>query len=218
MGSFFIDPQGAAQRVHNRWFWVGPLVIFSIVSLIASYVMMPMAQHVMETAPLPANTSPEQYQHGMEIGMKIQRMAMYFAPVIAALIFAIEAGVLLLMSAVLSVRARFLELFNLVAGCNLIQVLSAIAVVVILKAKGEVSTAAELRPALGLDIFMHDSSSKVLTGIAGYFTPFEIWWVVMMVFTYSLAFRVTKGKAFTAIAPLMVLGLLLRIVGAVFQR
>src|SRR2546421_5630182 len=82
MGSFFIDPQGAARRVFYKWFWIGPLVIFSIVSVIASYLMLPMVQHVLEVSPIPAGTNPEQYQRGMEISMTIQRISMYFSPVI----------------------------------------------------------------------------------------------------------------------------------------
>ncbi|MBV9225226.1 MAG: hypothetical protein JOY85_14425, partial [Acidobacteriaceae bacterium] len=26
MGSFFIDPAGAARRIFHKWFWLGPLV------------------------------------------------------------------------------------------------------------------------------------------------------------------------------------------------
>nr|MDQ2711800.1 hypothetical protein [Acidobacteriota bacterium] len=101
MGNFLIDPRGAAKRVHSRWFWIAPLILFSIVSIVASYLMLPMTRHIMEVAPLPQGTSPEQYQKGMEMGLTIQRIIMYFAPVVAAIIFAIQAAVLLGMSAVM---------------------------------------------------------------------------------------------------------------------
>ncbi|MBV9155115.1 MAG: hypothetical protein JO097_02565, partial [Acidobacteriaceae bacterium] len=152
MGSFFIDPQGAARRVFSKWFWVGPLVIVSVVSIIASYMMMPMVQHVLETAPLPPNASPEQYQKGIDMAMMFQRIGMYLAPVIAAALYAITALILLGMCSVMSIEVKFRWLLNLIAGCSLIQLLSSIASLVILKAKGDISTMAELRPALGLDI------------------------------------------------------------------
>ena len=218
IGNFLIDPAGAARRVHSKWFWVAPLILFSLVSIFASYVIMPMTRHVMEVAPLPSGTTPEQYQKGMEMGLTIQRISMYFAPVMAAIIFAIQAAVLLGASAVMSVNAKFRQLFNLIAGCSIIQVLTALASVFILKAKGEVSTLAELRPALGLDIFLPAGTNKFVVAILGYFSVFELWWIVMMVLIYSAAFRVTKGKAFAVIVPLVLLSIILRVAGAAFQR
>jgi hypothetical protein len=218
LGNFLIDPVGAARRVHSKWFWIAPLVVFSIISVIASYLLAPIARHAMEVAPLPPGTTPEQYQKTMQIGFMIQRITMYLAPLVAALIFAIQSAILLGSSAVLGIGAKFRQLFNLVAGCSLIQVLSSIAGVIILKAKGEVSTMAELRPALGLDIFLPEGTNKFMTALLGYFSVFEIWWIVMMVLIYSLAFRVTKGRAFLAVLPLILLSILMRVGGAVFQR
>jgi hypothetical protein len=109
-------------------------------------------------------------------------------------------------------------LFNLVAGCSLIQMLAAIASLVVLKAKGEASTMAELNPPLGLDIFLPEGTNKYLMGVLGFFSIFEIWWAVMMVLTLSVAFRISKGKAFAIILPLLLLGLVFRLAGAMFQR
>lgn len=218
MGSFFIDPPGAARRVLTKWFWVGPLIIVGIVSVIAGYLTLPIVQHVMEVMPQPANVPPEQYQRGLEIGMMFQRVLMWFAPVFAAVIYALEALILLAMCSVMSVTAKFRWLFNLVAGCGLIEVLAKIAVVIILKAKGELSTMAELQPALGLDIFLPEGSNKYAVAFLGYFSIFEIWWIVMMVLIFSAAFRTTKGKAFAVVLPLIVLSLIFRVGAAVFQR
>jgi hypothetical protein len=218
MGSFFIDPPGAARRVFTKWFWVGPIVLFSIVTIIVGNIMMPIIRHAMEVSPVPPNVTPEQYARGMEIGLKIQRVAMYFAPITTAVLFAVQALILLGMSSIMGVTAKFRWLFNLVAGCGLIQLLASIATIVILRARGEVSTMAELRPALGLDIFLPGGANKVLTALLGYFSVFEIWWVVMAVLVFSAAFRVSKGKAFTVVLPLILLSLVFRVVGAVFQR
>ncbi len=218
MPSFFIDPAGAAKRVFTKWFWVGPLVLFSIVSLIVAYMMLPITQHVMETMPVPANASPEQFQRGLELGMKIQRISMWFAPVFAAVIFAVQALILFAMCSVLTVNAKFRWLFNLIAGCSLIQMLAAIASIVILKAKGEVTSMAELRPAMGLDIFLPEGTNKFAVAFLGYFTVFEIWWIVMLVLVMSHAFRITKGKAFGAVLPLILLSIVLRLGVAIFAK
>ncbi|MBV8552018.1 MAG: YIP1 family protein [Acidobacteriaceae bacterium] len=218
MGYFFLDPQGAARRVYSKWFWVGPLIVFSIVSAVASYLLMPIVQHVMEIAPLPEGASPEQYQKGIALSLKIQRFSVYLMPVYAFVIFAIQSAVLLGMSAVTGVKAKFGELFNLVAGCSLIQVLAAVAAVVVVKAKGDVSTMAELKPPLGLDIFLGEGTNKYLTAFLGYFSVFEIWWIVMIVLIFSAAFKVNKGKAFTVVVPLILLNIAFRMLGAFFQH
>lgn len=218
MGSFFIDPQGAARRVFHKWFWIGPLVIFSIVTVTANYLMMPMVQHVLEVSPIPAGSSPDQYQRGMDMALTIQRIGMYFSPLVVAFILALQALVLLATCSVLTIDVKFPWLFNLVAGCSLIQVLASIASLAILKGKGEISTMPELRPALGLDIFLPEGTNKYAAAFLGYFSIFEIWWIVMMVLVFSAAFRVSKGKAFAAILPLVAVSILLRMGAAVFQK
>jgi hypothetical protein len=116
------------------------------------------------------------------------------------------------------VKATFRQLFNLAAGCSLISVLESIAIIVILRAKGEVSSVAELRPALGLDIFLPEGTNKFLVAVLGYFSVFQIWWIVMLALVFAAAFRVDKSKAFLVIAPLVLLGFLWRVVAAAFQR
>jgi len=167
---------------------------------------------------MPAGANPDQYQRGIDMAMTIQRISMYFSPLITALIMAIQALIVYATCSVLTVDAKFRWIFNLVAGCSLIQVLAAIASIVILKAKGEVSTMAEMRPALGLDIFLPEGTNKFAMALLGYFSIFEIWWIVMMVLIFSAAFRVSKGKAFAAILPLIALSILFRTGAAAFQK
>jgi hypothetical protein len=218
MGSFFIDPAGAARRVFHRWFWIAPLIVFSIVSATATYLMMPMVQHALEVSPIPAGASPDQYQRGMDIALTFQRISMYFSPVIVAVILALQALVVFATCSVLTIDVKFRWIFNLVAGCSLIQVLASIASLAVVKGKGEISSMAELRPALGLDIFLSEGTNKDATAFLGFFSIFEIWWIVMMALIFSTAFRVSKGKAFAAILPLVIVSILLRVAVAALQK
>jgi hypothetical protein len=217
MGSFFIDPQGAARRLFHKWFWVGPFIVVSIVSIVLGILVLPIAQHAMETMAVPSGTDPERFQKGVEIGMTIQRVAVWLSPLIAAIIYSIDALVLLAAASVAGVSARFGSLFNLAAGCSLIALLERIAAVVILKAKGEV-TVAELQPPMGLDIFLPEGTNKFAMAFLGYFSIFQIWWIVMMVLIFAAAFRVRKGKAFAIVLPLILLGLVFKLATAAFQR
>jgi hypothetical protein len=218
MWNFLLDPHGAAKRVRSKLFWIGPVLVFSIVSAIASYLLMPLVQHVLSITPPPEGTTPEQYQKGVQMSLMIQRILTWFMPLYTIAIFALQAAVLLVGSMIAGVKAKFGELYNLIAGASLIQVVAAIAAVVVVKAKGDVSTMAELRPALGLDIFLPEGTNKFLAAVLGYFSVFEIWWIVMIVLIFATAFGVKKGKAFVVIVPLILFSILFRVVGAAFQR
>jgi Yip1 domain len=218
MFNFFIDPAGAAKYVFRKWFWVWPLIVVGLVSVVIYHLMLPMIQHVIEVDPKVASLPPEQYQKTLDFLMLMQRVIAFTVPVFIVGLWAISALILMAMCSVLSVNARFLQLFNLLAGCSLITMLGGIASFVILKSKGEPSTQAELRPALGLDIFMPEGANKYAVALLGYFSIFELWWIVMMVLTFGAAFRVSKGKAFSIVLPLVLLAILFRVVGAAFQR
>ena len=77
---------------------------------------------------------------------------------------------------------------------------------------------AELRPALGLDIFLPEGTNKFLAAFLGFFSVFEIWWIVMLILILSTAFRVSKGKAVALVLPLVVLSLLFRLGSAAFSQ
>jgi hypothetical protein len=218
LGSFLIDPAGAAKYVFRKWFWVTPLIVVGLISLVFYYLTLPIIQHVLDVTPAPANSTPEQYQKGVEIGMMFQRIVAFLMPLIIAVVWAISALILFAMSSALSVNTKFLWLFNLLAGCSVISLLGGIASFVILKVKGEVSTMAELHPALGLDIFMPEGSNKYAVALLGYFSVFQLWWIVMIVLVFSAAFRVSKGKAFAVVSPVIIIGALFAVIGAAFQR
>jgi hypothetical protein len=216
MGSFFIDPEGAAKRTSHKWFWVGPLIVCSIIAIITQLVRLPITQQVMETMPLPNGMTDAQWGKQMQISLMIQHIAVWCSPILVAIIYLIQAGILMAMASILTGTARFRTLFNIVAGCSLIASLEAIASVIVLKMKAPVSTVAELKPPLGLDIFVSEGSSKLLMGFLSYFTVFNLWWIVMMVLVLAAALRISKGKAFAILLPVIILSLLLIVVGAAF--
>ena len=152
------------------------------------------------------------------MGLKIQSITVYLAPIFTAALFAIQSAILLGTASIMSVQTKFRWLFNLIAGCSLIQLLAFLAGFVIVKAKSDISTMAELRPALGLDIFLPEGTNKFLAAFLGFFSVFEIWWIVMLILILSTAFRVSKGKAVAVVLPLVVLSLLFRLGSAALSQ
>ena len=216
--SFFIDPESAAKRVHSKWFWVVALLISSIIGIAVGVYMIPMITHVTEIAPIPDGVTQEQHDQGVAFARIAIKFGVYLSPILTALIWAIIAGILLAISTVSGVAAKFGSLFNLVGGCWLIQSLGSIATAIILHFKGDISTQAELKPPMGFDIFLPEGTNKYLMAAGGSFSIFQIWWVVMMALIFSAAFRVSKGKSFAVVLPLWIIGLLLSLVGAIFQK
>ncbi len=218
MFAFFADPAAAARRLPRKWFWIAPLIVVLVVAIIAAIAaiaMEPIVRQASALMPTRPGATPEQQQRAVDIGVAMQR---FFAPVGVIVMLLIQTLIVFGAAAVFSVKARFREFFNLVTGCSLISMaLTSIAGVIILRAKGEISSMAELTPALGLDIFLPQGTSKFLFGILGYFSIFQIWWMVMMVLIISAAFQVSKGKALGIITPLVILGLVFRIGLATFR-
>ena len=216
--SFLIDPSSAARQVFKKWFWVTPWILFAIVSLTTAFFVVPVFQHVLEVASPPPGQDPAAYEASKPMILKFTTVISYLAPVTTLVLFCIHAGLMTLMTSVMSIPAKFTNLLNVVAGLSIIQVLTAIATAIIIRSKTEFGSLAEMRPALGLDLFMPEGSNKVLTAILGYFSIFEIWWIVMAVLVISAAFRVSKGKALAVVSPIILLSLVFRIFGAVFSK
>ena len=217
MGNFFIDPAGAARCVFRKWFWVSPVLLISLLAMAIQFQMMPLIQHVMEVSPTPPNSDPAQYQKGIQMAMTIQRVVLFVMPVFVVAILAVQAGLIMGTASVLSVKAKFLNIFNLLCGVSLIGSLGGIATAIIVRAKGDPSTMAELKPPLGLDIFLPEGANKYLLAFLGYLSVFQIWTIVMFVLIFSVAFRAKKSTAFMAYVPVICLALIFMLVGAAFQ-
>jgi Yip1-like protein len=212
--SFLIDPESAARRVYSKYFWIAPVLLAMIIGVAVLIHNAPYIIHAAAVSPVPDGMTSEQFNKMAETQAKL---GPYFVPLVL-LFYAIGAGLLLAMSAVLGVGAKFGQLFNLIAGCGLIQSLGTVAAAAVLHFKGEVSSMAELQPAMGLDIFLPEGTNKYLVAAGSAFSIFQIWWVVMMVLIFAAAFKVTKGKAFAAVFPLWLLGFCLALVGAAFRK
>jgi hypothetical protein len=201
--------------VHSKWFWVAPLLIASAIGIVVAIFMTPIAIHAAAVSPPPNGATSEQYAHGVAMYMKVTT---FVIPIITAVFWLVSAAILLGLAVVMGVQARFGALFNLVAGCGLIQSLGGIAAALILHFKGEVSSMAELKPAMGLDIFMPEGTNKFLVALGSSFSIFQIWWVVMIALVFAAAFRTSKGKGFAAALPLWAVGLAFSLLGAAFQK
>ena len=152
------------------------------------------------------------------MAIRLQSVGIYLSPLIFLVISAVSALIILATASVLGLKARFLELFNLMAGLSLIGALKVIATTVIIHMRGEPSSIADLQPPLGLDIFAPAGMSKVAVAFLGFFNIFELWQFVMAVAIITVFYRSSVGKAVISVVPLFVIALLFSLVGAFFSR
>ncbi len=101
--SFLIDPSRAARQVFQKWFWVTPWILFAVVSLISAFLIMPVFQHMLEVAPPPPGQDPGAYEASKPVILKFTTMISYLAPLTTLLLFCIQAGLMTVMTSVLSI-------------------------------------------------------------------------------------------------------------------
>jgi hypothetical protein len=217
MFNFLMDPAGAARRLPRKFFWIGPLILVSIIFMVCGFLNLPLIQQAMMNQPPPPDANPERFQRGMQMGMMFQRIGIFLSPVIFLVISSVSALIVLAAASVLALKARFRELFNLMAGLSLIGALKVIAVTVILHLKGEPSSLADLQPPLGLDIFAPVGMNKVAVAFLGFCNIFELWQFVMAVAIITVFYRTSVGKAVISVVPLFLIALFFSLIGAFFR-
>ena len=118
MFNFLMDPGGAAKRLPRKFFWIAPLIVVSIIYMVCGFSNIPLVQQAVANQPPPANANPEQFQRSMQMVLTFQRIGIYLSPLIFLVISAASALIVLAGASILALKARFLELFNLMAGCR----------------------------------------------------------------------------------------------------
>ncbi len=119
MFAFFVDPTAAARRVHRKWFWVAPFIVVIGISIIAGIVLEPIVRQVSALMPARPGATSAQQQRAIEIGIAAQRI---FTPVSVAVMILIQALIVYGTAAAFTIKAKFGEFFNLLAGCSLISI------------------------------------------------------------------------------------------------
>src|SRR5208282_468144 len=103
------------------------------------------------------------------------------------------------MGSMAGLRAKFRDIFSLMAACSLVPALQVIATYIVVRSKGdEITSQDQLTPPFGLDIFLQNLHGA-LFGLVNFFSIIEIWYLI--VFTFALAYlgKSSKGKAFFAL-------------------
>jgi hypothetical protein len=159
----------------------------------------------------------EQAERARHVTHMIYQFLPVASPVFIVLFLLLFAWLVSVMGSIAGVRAKFRDVFALLAACQLIQSLQAIATYVVLHAKGdEITSQEQLTPPFGLDIFLQNIHGG-LFALVHFFSIFEIWYLIVLTVALAALAKSTLGKAFFAIMPVWILSLLGQVVQAMMQ-
>jgi hypothetical protein len=217
----FVDPAATARRVPAPLFWLWPVITLSIIYVVFGYLMLPYTLSVVDLRirqqMAQQNLPVEQAERAQNITHIVTQFAVPATPLIVIGLLALFAWLVSAMASMAGLRAKFRDIFSLMAACALIPALQYIATYIVVHAKGdEITTQEQLTPPFGLDIFLQDIHGA-LYGVINFFSIFEIWYLIVLTFALAYLGKSSKGKAFFAITPAWVLPLVLKIVQAMVQ-
>lgn len=221
MLNVFVDPKATAKRIPAPLSWLWPLITLSIIYTVSGYLTLPYTMALidlrMNQQLSQQNTPVEQAERARNVAHMIYQFLPVATPVLVILFTLLFAWLVSAMASMAGLRAKFRDIFSLMAACGLIPALQAIATYIVLHAKGdEIASQEQLTPPFGLDIFLQDIHGAVFA-LVNFFSIFEIWYLI--VFTFALAYlgKSSKGKAFFAITPAWALPLVIRVIQGMLQ-
>ncbi len=192
-----------ALRAAPTWGWA--LLIVVVVSIATSYIVTPAAVHGLQTDwpnmgaknPALAGLSADVQQRQLAFAMKITGLVWIFSPIFAAIAALIGAVVLLIFNALGHGDGSFGKYWAAQWNIGLVSALGAIALAVVVLARGVDGFATpqavqEALPSFGMLV---PASSVKLHAFLGAFTPFSIWASGLEVAALAIVGRVPRITA-----------------------
>jgi hypothetical protein len=221
MFNAFVDPAGLAKAAPTKLFWLWPLITVTIIYVVFGYLMLPYTLQLIDNSITQRMTAQNIPAEKMETARNMAHMfgsiSLAITPIIIIVILLLGAWLVSLMGSVVGVRAKFRDVFSLLAACSLIMSLQYVATYIVLKAKGDDITSPEqMTPPFGLDIFAPNTHG-VMLALLNFFSIFTIWHFVIFGLALAYLAKSSKASAFIAITPAWLVPLLFRLLGAMFN-
>jgi hypothetical protein len=217
----FVDPMGLAKRVKAKLFWLWPLITICIVYIVMGYLMLPYTMQLvdfsMQQRAASQSIPPERMETARNMAHTFSQVGIAFTPVFVVGILALLAWLVVVTGSIVGLRAKFRDVFSLMAACSLITALQVIATYIVVRTKGdEIQSPEQLMAPFGADIFIQDIHGAMLAFL-NFFSIFEIWYLVILGLSLAYLTGSSKGKAFIAVTPAWLVPLLLAVVRAKFS-
>jgi len=217
MLNVFIDPKATARRIAAPLSWLWPLITLCIIYIVVGYQTAPYAISIGDAQIAQRGLTADQVENARKITHIIAQITPILTPVFIILFLLLFAWLVVVTGSIAGIRAKFRDVFSLMACCSLVPALQSIATVIVLKTKGdEITSQEQLTPPFGLDLFFPNLHGA-LYALLNFFSIFQIWYLIVFTFGLAALAKTSKGKAFFAITPAWALTLLIRVVQGMLQ-
>jgi Yip1 domain len=217
MLNVFVDPATTAKKVRSDYSWLWPMLVIATIVIVVGMMMMPYTLQLIDARMAHAG-STENTEQARNVATTVARVGIVTGPIFMIGMMAFVSWLISGIVTALGSNVRFRDVFGLVSCCGLIPTLRYIAGYIVVRARGEqIESIDQLRPPFGLDIFLPDLHGPALAFV-GFFSIFEIWYLVALTVGLAYLTRSSKAKAFSAITPAWLIPLLLSVISVSLQK
>ena len=221
MFNAFVDPAALAKRARAGFFWLWPVITLCVIYLVTGYLMRPYTMQLVDASiaqRMAAQNIPvERMETARNVAHTFSTVGLVATPIFVIGVLALLAWLVSVTGSMVGLRAKFRDIFSVMAACSLISSLQYVATYIVVRAKGdEIQSAEQFMAPFGIDLFAQDVHGALLA-LMNFFSIFEIWYLIMLTLSLAYLAGTSKGKAFAAITPAWVLPLILSMLRAKFS-
>ena len=200
-----LEPTAVFERVREKPKFLAPFLVICALQMIIGFLNLPFTQAAMHAMAATRPAAPA----GAPDPAKFAAIGLIFVPVGLIIAYVISAGLLWILTSLMSGEAKFIPLLSVTTYASITGVLLATAGVVVLRLKGidSVTSMADLQPALGLDLLVPDAG-KFLASVLKAINPFTIWGLILTAIGVTVTQKTSKGTGYTVATVSFLIGVL----------
>jgi len=200
-----LEPTAVFERVREKPKFLAPFLVICALQMIIGFLNLPFTQAAMHAMAASRPAAPA----GAPDPAKFAAIGLLFVPVGLIIAYVISAGLLWILTSLMSGEAKFIPLLSVTTYASITGVLLATAGVVVLRLKGidNVTSMADLQPALGLDLLVPEAG-KFLASVLKAINPFTIWGLILTAIGVTVTHKTSKGTGYTVATVSFLIGVL----------
>jgi len=212
----FVSPSRVFDDIkEHRVLWVQPYLIFSVLTMLVTWLSMPVQRILIEynAQDLPS----EQVDKQLEMMDKFGLIQLILVPAGVLLVSMVVAALCYILVTVLARTATFKQFFTLTLFTSVVSTTGQLLSTVIVRARGldRIMEAKDAQMALSLKVLAPENSAA-LRGLLGSFEFFACWAFVLIALGLMRIFGMTRGAAIAALVPMWIIYVAALIVGEIF--
>jgi hypothetical protein len=211
----FVDPFKVFARIDAGLSWWKPFVLVSAVTMILSYLTLPLQQKLIELNP--RGLSEEALQKTVEGYGKFAPLGLIMVPIGLIIFYLIAAGVVHLIINIMSSRSNYKKTLSLISFCSIITIIEQIISTVVLRMRGieSVESAADIKFSLSLAPLLGEGKGLLGAALQS-LSIFSIWYYVVLILGIAAIFKVSRKAAIIPVLPIWIFGIVMIWIGGKF--